>query len=421
MPVTTKDRKQTARGRFYEIEGVEYVSVTNVLSVISKPALINWAAKVERDMVIEVSGSLYRDLHGTPKMTEAQWITTIESRLGKEKAHRKEIVKAAELGSQAHALIEWTIRKKMGQEVGPCPKIEDKALWAFMAWEDWAKSVDFKPLLVEQVVYSETFGYAGTLDLFAEVKGVPTVCDWKTGKAVYAEAHLQNAAYRSALREMKHGDAKAGLILRLPKVDTDPNFEAVECLPEAECMETFIHFYHGWKWQAKMDAAYEEKKAAQKPAESPSASQAAAPTPATTETPAKAAKPAKAPISAARVPPLGMGKLLSFTNGEIKLKNGDLLGTLRATNRSMDIGGKKMNLFDMLKLAVGMDCAFSVADGKDHWKVDRVVRVGPYEWEQDGTPVIRRDAEPLPIVAASPNAAAVSGELYQATDDVVPF
>lgn len=259
MP-TTEARKHTRKGRMYEIDGKEYPSVTTILQAIGKPALVNWAAKVEREMVLEVSAGLYKDAR--PGMSEAAWITSMQSRLTKAKAHQKELAKAGDIGKQAHAWIEWQLKAHMLIEPGPPPVISDAARWAVMAWEDWSKSVDFKPVFVEQVVYSEKYNYAGTLDLLAEVNGKLTVLDWKTGKAVYPEAHLQNAAYRQAIREMGHGDPVQGIIVRLPKVETDPEFEAVEALPEPECFDIFLHILNLWQWTTKMDRWKNEEETA---------------------------------------------------------------------------------------------------------------------------------------------------------------
>lgn len=252
MP-TIDNRKHTRKGRMYDIDGTLYPSVTTILQAIGKPALVNWAAKVEREMVLEVSAGLYQDAPIGKRMSVSAWITSMQSRLTRTKAHQKELAKASEIGSQAHALIEWNLKARMLQQPGPPPKITDKAQWSFMAWEDWAKSVELKPIFVEQVVYSEKHGYAGTLDLLAEVNGKLTVLDWKTGKAIYCEAHLQNAAYRQAIREMGHGDPVQGIIVRLPKVETDPEFEAVEALPEAECFDVFLNTLRLWHWTTKMD------------------------------------------------------------------------------------------------------------------------------------------------------------------------
>jgi hypothetical protein len=236
--------------------------VTTILSCIGKPALINWAAKVEREMVMAVSTDLYLEPRAK-KLTSTQWQIALMSKLGSTKASQKELTRAGDIGSEVHSLVEWTIRTELMQKVGPSPKIRDAAQWAFMAWEDWKKSVHLKPIAVEQVVYSKQYGYAGTLDLLAEVNGVLTVIDWKTGKAVYGEAHLQNAAYRWAIREMGHGDPRQGIVVRLPKNTEDPEFEAVVADDEAQSFDTFLHVMELWRWCQEKDKQYEAKKNAQ--------------------------------------------------------------------------------------------------------------------------------------------------------------
>lgn len=274
--------KRELRGsRWYTIpNGQEYPSVTTILSVIGKPALIAWSAKVEREMVTSVSADLYLDVAGTPKMSKIAYLNTLQTRLGKEKAHKKLLEKAGDIGSQIHALIEWTLRASLMQEPGPSPHICDKAQWAFMAWEDWRKSVKLRPIFVEQTVWSDIHGIAGTMDLFCELSGevtakhwltgekitktfsAPTaaIIDWKSGKKVYPESFLQNAAYRNFLREMGHGDATEGLIVRLPKVDTDPEFEVVWCPPEATCLPIFLNAKTLWTWAQEMDTYKPEER-----------------------------------------------------------------------------------------------------------------------------------------------------------------
>jgi hypothetical protein len=234
--------------------------VTSILGVISKPALVNWASKTEREFVKGVSADLYDDLKGTPPMSREGWLTSIDARLGKEKAHQREMAKAQEIGSQAHKLIEWNIRKRLGQVPGPEPRVTDKALWAFMAWETWADSVSFEPILVEQRIYSLKYGYAGTLDLLAKIDGKLMILDWKTGKAIYEESLLQNAAYQVALEEMGHGKAEGGLIVRLPKVETDPEFEVREVPPRDDLFPVFLHAIELYRWQKKNDEAYWAKR-----------------------------------------------------------------------------------------------------------------------------------------------------------------
>jgi hypothetical protein len=263
MTITTKNRVQQKAGRFYNIPEIGLVpSVTTILSSISKPALVNWAASEERKMAVAASTQLY--LETKDKMTGPQWALTLVNKMGATKASQKLLTQAGDIGTEVHNLVEWTIRTQLMQKVGSSPKIRDAAQWAFMAWEDWRKSVDLKPIAVEQVVYSTKYGYAGTLDLLAEVNGVLTVIDWKTGKAVYSEAHLQNAAYRQAIREMGHGDPKQGIVVRLPKNIEDPEFEAVIADDETKSFNTFLNVLELWKWSQVKDAEYQAK---QKPPE----------------------------------------------------------------------------------------------------------------------------------------------------------
>lgn len=256
--------------RFYETpDGLLYPSVTNILGCIGKPALINWAAKTEREMVVEAAANLWEDVPLVgKKMSRPAYIATLTERIGKTKAHQKELAKAGEIGSQAHALIEWNLRKELGQTVGPEPRIADKALWAFMAYEDWRKKSGLKPLAIEQTVWSTTHRYAGTMDVFGEVLIEPhgtcvAVLDWKTGKGIYDEALLQNAAYVQALIEMGHAKPPVyGVIVRLPKVETDPDFEVLPIAAHEQpaLFDAFLAVKRLWGWLQVREEAREAAK-----------------------------------------------------------------------------------------------------------------------------------------------------------------
>lgn len=240
-------RRDTKQGRFYDIDGESFPSVTTILGCLGKPALVTWAANLERTLVMEAASQLYQDLHGTPRMKPDAFTRTLVSRVGVVKAHQKATDKACEIGSQAHAAIEWAMRKALGQ-VTPEPKVRPEAMWAYMAFDDWAREHKVKPLRVEQTVWSRTHRYAGTLDLLAEIDGRVALVDFKTSKAIYAEAHLQNAAYQVALSEMGHERAEVGYIVRVPKLETDPAFEVAEVAPVAELFPVFQSVLAVWQW-----------------------------------------------------------------------------------------------------------------------------------------------------------------------------
>src|SRR5262245_49910510 len=98
-------------------------SVTNILSVIGKPALVNWAANQERALVIEAAAALWEDVPTEKKMSRPAYVATLTERLGKQRAHQRALTRAGEIGSEVHALIEWNLRKEAGQKVGPQPEI----------------------------------------------------------------------------------------------------------------------------------------------------------------------------------------------------------------------------------------------------------------------------------------------------------
>jgi hypothetical protein len=68
---------------------------------------------------------------------------------------------------------------------------------AYISWLDWVK---FEPLHIEQVVYHETFRYAGRLDRVGYIAGEKWVVDLKSGLLLDGHAH-QVTAYQATLPE----------------------------------------------------------------------------------------------------------------------------------------------------------------------------------------------------------------------------
>src|SRR5262249_16675908 len=155
--------------------------------------------------------------------------------------------RAAEIGSQAHRLIEWHLRRELGLPVKAAPNVSDKALLAFTAYEDWRRTVQLRPLAIEHVVWSAQHRYAGTLHLDAEMvlngEVSRVVLDWKTTRRVFEEALLQNAAYVQAAVEMGEAAPVHGLIVRLPKTEAEARLIEVRTVPwesQARLFEVFL-------------------------------------------------------------------------------------------------------------------------------------------------------------------------------------
>jgi hypothetical protein len=247
-PVPATAPKSSWRDRFYTIEGQRLPSVTTILDIIAKPALGPWYAKEERryfeTAMLEV---LSRPGARDPEFVlaaVAQAVTGV-------KAADREKQKAAAIGTAVHAGIEWELRRQLGEDAGPAPHLPEMAAWAVESWKDWARSVTLEPLAIERTVYCLECGYAGTLDLYARVKGVLTVLDWKSGKAIYPEAFLQNLAYRHAATRAELPSAQ-GLIVRLPKLLDDPAWEVMST-PAALTLDDFLAALRLWRWQRAMN------------------------------------------------------------------------------------------------------------------------------------------------------------------------
>lgn len=240
--IDTRDR------RSYDIPGVgELVSVTTYLQAVPKPQLVGWAARRERELVVDAAVRL-----GT--VTKA----TLTAQLPASFAHEIELDVAGELGSEAHALVEWWLRG----EIGPAPEAREGARCAFRAARRWAESVQLEPIFCEQTVWSEEWGYAGTMDLFAwltyQGRRWKALLDWKTSRRYYPEHGLQNAAYVTALDEMGHckSNETLGVVVRLPKdADGDAHATYLEP-PHAERFRRFALAMETWRWMREVEGAY---------------------------------------------------------------------------------------------------------------------------------------------------------------------
>ncbi len=125
-----------------------------------------------------------------------QWIGEV----GNEKAEAK-LEQAGARGSLIHDTCE---RLLMGAEIKlheTFPKKSDqKVIVGFMNWVAEAKPV-FEYSDIERTVASKA-GFAGTLDMYCQIKGEPFIVDFKTSSSVYDSHKLQITAYQSAFYEM---------------------------------------------------------------------------------------------------------------------------------------------------------------------------------------------------------------------------
>jgi hypothetical protein len=233
--------------RFYNINDQQYPSVTTVLSVFNKPALQFWYAKQQREKDALIAAGC---------KTGKQAAKLI---LANKQAAKETLEKAVNIGNQAHAAIEWVLRKKLGLHVGEKPVLEGEARACYESCRDWFKSEGITPLGTERTLHDDELGVAGTMDFYGEDrKGRKFLLDWKTGNRIYPEAFLQNVAYRHMAKRMKMPSAY-GVIVRLPKEGGEPEVKRV---PEEYTIEDFKAALAAWKIWRRMEAKPTNGKAA---------------------------------------------------------------------------------------------------------------------------------------------------------------
>lgn len=171
-------------------------SVTTIIGVLDKPALLYWAS--EQAALAAVAQADY-----LPQRIEAEGRAGVvkslrDARFQKPKDGRT----AADLGTAVHAAIEeYAITGKL-------PSVDAEVQPYLDSFDVWAQR--FQPAYdaAEFTVYSPTYGYAGTCDGVFTVDGVRFIVDYKSSAksfdargnpaTVYPEIALQLAGYRYA-------------------------------------------------------------------------------------------------------------------------------------------------------------------------------------------------------------------------------
>jgi hypothetical protein len=180
-------RKETAKGHYYvDANNHRIPGVTTILGDgVPKPALINWAANATAEWAVDHFDELL-------EMSPA-------ARLKKLSGARYETTdKAKKRGTEVHGYGERLVK---GEKVTGVP---DELRGHVEAYVRFLDKFEVDPILVEVSVVNYRIGYAGTLDLVADITDEngerrTLLLDLKTNeKGIFGETALQLAAYRYA-------------------------------------------------------------------------------------------------------------------------------------------------------------------------------------------------------------------------------
>lgn len=230
------ERRNHGRGHSYvdrlaDGSTVPLPSVTGILRDALPPPLKKWAAREAASYAIDH----WAELAELPLLERGELIRTAPDR---------SVSTAAVRGTEVHALAE---RLTHGAEVDVpdalAPHV-DSALAFLSRW-------DPRPVITEAVIVNREIGYAGTLDLVADMRGTRWLLDWKTGTGVYPDAVLQLAAYAHAEHYVRDGVERPMAELDISRAGiVHVRADGFDVYPAAIGPDAFLIFRHA-AWLAR--------------------------------------------------------------------------------------------------------------------------------------------------------------------------
>ena len=209
-----------------------FTAVTSVLGAISKPALAPAAAK-EVSLYVNENWDILAQLEPSARHN-----------LMKGAASRK-WGQAAQTGSEVHHAVSTLL-----EEDGGFP---GHLLMFEKAWFEFLQTHEIAVEYNEVTVYNRKCGYAGTLDIIADVDGVCTLIDIKTG-GVWPDAALQVNAYANAEfiglngKEVEMPKVEQLAILQLTSEGTH---NLIPVCYDADVFRYFRHVIEVYRWTKK--------------------------------------------------------------------------------------------------------------------------------------------------------------------------
>lgn len=167
-------------------DGTRVPGATTITGLLNKPHLVKWANNLGLE---GIDSSKYTD-------------------------------EAAAVGTLAHEMVQAHLQ---GFEVDTSmysPIQVDLASNAVLSFLEWQSRHTIQPIICETPMVSAKLRFGGTVDCYCLLDGVPTLLDFKTGKAIYDEYFVQVSAYKELLLEAGHPVERVQ-ILRIGRDETE--------------------------------------------------------------------------------------------------------------------------------------------------------------------------------------------------------
>ena len=214
------------------VEGMELPSVTTILQVLNKPALVPWANNQGRQAL----GQALKP-HVGQVLTGERLDIALRAAKSEPWRNRDD---AANLGTRTHEAIEAIINgnKSLSLDADVQGPVD--------SFFEWYKQAGITILRTEMMVYSPSHRYAGQLDALGQRNKRNVIVDWKTSKGIYPEMALQVAAYAQAVTEMTGAHIQEAWIVRLRK-DGEVGFEGKQVIDLQAAFQGFCAAHTLWK------------------------------------------------------------------------------------------------------------------------------------------------------------------------------
>lgn len=208
----------------HTLDGKPLTGCTTVLSVIAKPALIQWAA----NMAVE---SIKGEIYDCSLVPPREILDGIFERA--RSAHRQKKETAGDWGTAVHAAVEtWIKENKLPID------LDENGLKVFDLFRNWSASNKVTFFESEMHIYSEKHWLGGIVDLVLDIGGQTWIADIKTSSGIYEEAFFQMAGYHLMLEEMGlYPNITGYIVLNLKK---DGTFEEKRSISNEDNREAFL-------------------------------------------------------------------------------------------------------------------------------------------------------------------------------------
>lgn len=237
-------RVQTAKGHYYkDANGQRIPGVTTIIGGgVPKPALINWAANATAEYAVDKWDEL-------TELAPSARLKTLQG------ARYETTDKAKKRGTEVHRYGERLVK---GEAVKGIP---DELRGHCEAYVGFLDQFEVEPVLVEATIVSYKYGYAGTLDLVADLTDTDGnrarwLLDIKTSeKGIFGETALQLAAYRFAEKFIGDDGSEQDMIPVDRTGAVLVNSDGAQLIPTVSTIDQLKTFWYSGQVRAFVDTS----------------------------------------------------------------------------------------------------------------------------------------------------------------------